>query len=113
VTCIRPSLLSPERLEGDVLQAPDFRLQKPQIHEGRSTVVLALDVVEPRARDREDRHAAAVRAAHLDRLKLATTHKPEGSEEEVVRLKHWALPMDCGRRGGLRSLRIEVGPSLL
>ena len=49
-------------------------------------MVLALDVVEPRARDREDRHAPPVRAAHLDRLELAATHEPEGSEEEVVRL---------------------------
>jgi hypothetical protein len=76
-------------------------------------VVLTLDVVEPLARDREDRHASPVCAAHLDRLELAAAHEPEGSEEEVVRLKHWALPVDCGRRGGLRSLRIEVGPSLL
>jgi hypothetical protein len=59
-------------------------------------VVLALGVVEPRARDREDRHAPPVRAAHLDRLELAATHEPEGSEEEVVRLKHWGPP--CGLR---------------
>jgi hypothetical protein len=46
-------------------------------------------------------------------VKLAATHEPEGSEEEVVGLKHWALPVDCGRRGGLACGRIEVGPSLL
>lgn len=66
-------------------------------------MVLPLHVLEPGARDREDRHAAPVRAAYLHRLELAATHEPEGSEEEVVRLKHWALPVDCGRRGGLAS----------
>jgi len=73
-------------------------------------VVLALNVVEPWARDREDRYAPPVRAAHLDRLELAATHEPEGSEEEVVRLKHWALPVDCGRRGGVASDTDRGGP---
>jgi len=81
VTCIRPPLLSPECLEGDILQAPDFRLQKPQVHDRRAAVVLAHDVLERRARDREDRDATAVRTAHLDRLQLAATHEPESSEE--------------------------------
>jgi hypothetical protein len=81
VTCICAPLLSAQRLEGDVLQAPDFRLQKPQVHDRRAAVVLAHDVLERRARDREDRDATAVRATHLDRLQLAATHEPEGSEE--------------------------------
>ena len=113
MTCIRPPLLCTKRLEGHVLQAPDFRLQKPQVHEGLATVVVARRLVDPGAADREDRDAAPVRAAHLDAVKLAATHEPEGSEEEVVGLKHWALPVDCGRRGGLASGRIEVSPSLL
>jgi hypothetical protein len=100
VTCIRPPLLFAQRVEGDILQAPDFRLQKPQIHEGRSAVVLALDVVEPRASDREDRHTPPVHAAHLDRLELAATHEPEGSEEEVVRLKHWPSLWTAGGEVG-------------
>ena len=59
-------LLCTQRLEGHVLQAPDFRLEKPQVHERLATVVLARDVVEPGTGDREDRHPAPVRAAHLD-----------------------------------------------
>jgi hypothetical protein len=86
VTCIRPPLLCPQRLEGHVLQAPDFRLQKPQVHERRATVVVARRVLDARARDREDRDATPVRPAHLDRAQLAAAHEPEGSEEEVVGL---------------------------
>jgi hypothetical protein len=89
VTCIRPPLLSPQRLEGHVLQAADFRLEKPQVHERLAPVVLASHVVDRRADDREDRHAPTVRAAHLDAAQLAAAHEPEGAEEEVVRLEHW------------------------
>jgi hypothetical protein len=113
LTCIRPPLLCTKRVEGHVLQAPDFRLQKSQVHESPAAVVVTHRLVDPGAADREDRDPAPVRAAHLDAVKLAATHEPEGSEEEVVRLKHWSLPVDCGRRGGLACGRIEVGPSLL
>jgi hypothetical protein len=113
VTCIRPPLLSPKRLEGSVLQAPDFRLQKPQVHERRSAVVLALDVVEPRARDREDRHAPPVRAAHLDRLELAAANEPEGPEEEIVGLEHWTLPWTAGGEVGYVVGGSELSPALL
>jgi hypothetical protein len=113
LTCIRPPLLCTQRLEGHVLQAPDFRLQEPQIHERRATVVVACRFLGAGAADREDRDPTPVRAAHLDTAQLAATHEPEGSEEEVVRLKHWALPVDYGRRGGLACVRIEVGQSLL
>jgi hypothetical protein len=88
VTCIRSPLLSPKRLEGDILQAPDFRLQKPQVHEGLATVVVPNRFLETRAVDREDRDPSPVRAAHLDVLELAAADKPEGAKEEVVRLKH-------------------------
>jgi hypothetical protein len=73
------SLLSSQRVEGQFLQAPHLGLQEPQVHERRSLVVVALGVF--RAADHEDRHAAAVRAAHLDALKLTATHEPEGTEE--------------------------------
>jgi hypothetical protein len=86
VTCIRPPLLCPQRFEGHVLQAPDFRLQKPQVHERLATVVVAGRVLDTRAADREERDAAPVRPAHLDRAQFATAHEPEGSKEEVVRL---------------------------
>jgi hypothetical protein len=100
VTCIRPPLLSPERLEGDVLQAPDFRLQKPQVHESLATVVVPDRLLEPRAADREDRDPTPVRAAYLDALELAPADEPEGPEEEVVGLKHWTLPWTAGGEVG-------------
>ena len=73
-------------------------------------MVLAHDVVEPRTADREDRDSPPVRPAHRDALELAATHEPEGSEEEVVGLKHWGLPVDCGRRGGLAFDTDRGGP---
>jgi hypothetical protein len=100
VTCIRPPLLCPERLEGDVLEAPDFRLQKPQVHERLAAVVVAHRLLEPRAADREDRDPPPVRAAHLDALELAAAHEPERPEEEVVGLKHWTLPWTAGGEVG-------------
>jgi hypothetical protein len=86
LTCIRPPLLCTKCVEGHVLQTPDFRLQKPQVHEGLAAVVVAHRVVHPGAADREDRDPAAVRPAHLDGVKLAAAHEPEGSKEEVVGL---------------------------
>jgi hypothetical protein len=107
---MRP-LLSPERVEGQLLQAPHLGLQEPQVHQRGASVVLTLGVFD--AADQEDRHAAAVRAAHLDALKLAAAHETEGAEKQVVRLEHVSLP--CGPReeswGTVRS--IEVSPSLL
>jgi hypothetical protein len=113
LTCISPPLLFADCIEGDVLEPPDFRLQKPQVHEGRSSVIVASGLLGPGAADREDRDPTPVRPAHLDCLELAPADEPEGAEEEVVGLEHWSLPVDCGRRGGLASLQIEVGPSLL
>jgi hypothetical protein len=91
VTCIRPLLCS-QRVEGQLLQPPHFRLEKPQVHERCSAVVLARDVVDGRAGNREDRHAPPVRAAHLDASQLAPADEPEGAEEEIVGLEHWCLP---------------------
>jgi hypothetical protein len=65
-------------------------------------VVVARRVVDARASDREDRDATTIRAAYLDRAQLAATHEPEGSEKEIVGFQHLALPVDCGRRGGVR-----------
>ena len=59
-------------------------------------MVLPRGVLHPRPGDLEDRHPSAVCAVDLDRLKLAPTDEPEGAEEEVVGLKHVALP--CGLR---------------
>jgi hypothetical protein len=112
VTCIS-TLLPAECVERGVLQTCDFRFQKPQIHERGAAVVVTRRFVDAGAGDREDRDAASVRAAYLDPPQLAATHEPEGPEEEVVRLKHLALPVDYGRRGGLACIRIEVGQSLL
>jgi hypothetical protein len=81
VTCIPPPLLFADRIEGGVLEPPHFRLQQPQVHQSRAAVVIAYGFVDPQAADREDRHAAPVRAAHFDRLELATSHQPEGTEE--------------------------------
>jgi len=49
-------------------------------------VVVAGRVLGAGTADREDRDAAPVRPAHLDRAQLAAAHEPEGSEEEVVGL---------------------------
>jgi len=49
-------------------------------------VVVAGRVLDARSADREDRDAASVRPAHLDRAQLAAAYEPEGSEEEVVGL---------------------------
>jgi hypothetical protein len=81
-----PSLLSSERIEGDVLQAPHLGLQKPQIHERRPTVKLTLGVLG--AADQKHRDAAAVAAAHQDALELAATHEAKRPQEDVVRLDH-------------------------
>jgi hypothetical protein len=100
VTCILPPLLFSDRVEGSVLETPHFRLQEPQVHEGRPSVIVPHGLLDIRAADREDRDAAAVRATDLDPLELAATHETEGPEEEVVCLEHACLPVDCGRRGG-------------
>jgi hypothetical protein len=100
VTCIRPPLLCTKRLEGHVLETPDFRLEKPQVHESLATVVVAYRFVEPGAGDREDRDPTPVRAAHLDASQLASADEPESPEEEVVGLKHWTLPWTAGGEVG-------------
>jgi hypothetical protein len=100
VTCIRPPLLFAQRTEGQILQAPDFRLQKPQVHEGLATVVVPYRFLEPRAADREDRDPTPVRAAHLDTLEFAPADEPEGPEEQVIGLKHWTLPWTAGGEVG-------------
>ncbi|MGH9389810.1 MAG: hypothetical protein ACRD1Z_09355 [Vicinamibacteria bacterium] len=81
MTCIPPPLLLADRVERGVLQPPDFGLEKPQVHQRRASVVVALGVLDARSADREDRHAAAVRATDLDRLKLAAADETEGAEE--------------------------------
>jgi len=100
VTCIPPPLLCTQRLESHVLQAPDFRLEKPQVHESLATVVVTYRFVEARAADPEDREASPVRAAYLDASKLAPADEPEGPEEEVVGLQHWTLPWTAGGEVG-------------
>ena len=75
-------------------------------------VVLPLGVLHARARDPEDRHAPAVRAAHQHRSQLAAAHQAECPEEEVVRLQHWRLPWTKGGEVG-KLVSIEVGPALL
>jgi len=108
-----PPLLLADRVKRRVLEPPDFRLQKPQVHEGCSSVVVPCGLLDSGAADREDRDPTPVRPADLDAPKLAAADEPQGSEEEVIGLKHWTLPVDCGRRGGLACFRIEVSPSLL
>ena len=63
-------------------------------------MVVPYRFVEPGAGDREDRHPTPVRAAHLDAPQLAPADEPEGSEEEVVGLKHWTLPWTAGGEVG-------------
>jgi hypothetical protein len=112
VTCISPLLLT-DRLEGQVLEPPDFRLQKPQVHEGGTAPVLTLGIVHPRSGDSEEGDAPAVRSAYLDALKLAAADEAQGPEEEVVGLEH------VSSLRGLREERwdtvtsIGASPSLL
>ena len=63
-------------------------------------MVVPYRFVEPRAGDREDGDPTPVRAAHLDALQLAPADEPEGSENEVVGLKHWTLPWTAGGEVG-------------
>jgi hypothetical protein len=51
-------------------------------------MVLTLGVRHARTRDPEEGHAASVRAAHLDGLKLSSTHQAVGTQEEIVGLQH-------------------------
>jgi hypothetical protein len=80
-----------QRLEGHALEACHLALEKTQVHDRLATVVLALDVRHLGALDLEDRHAASVQTAHFDAAQLATTQKPEGSQEQVLGLKHRRL----------------------
>jgi len=95
-----PPLLYADRLEGEILEAPDFRLQEPQVHEGRAAVVLPRGVLDGRPGDAEEGDAPPVRAAHLDGLELAAADEAQCPEEEVIGLEHVSLPVDCGRRDG-------------
>jgi hypothetical protein len=70
-----------QRLESGLLQTAHFRLEKPQVHDGLATVVLAYRLVGPGAGDREDRDPAPVRPSHLDPGKLAAAHEAEGPQE--------------------------------
>jgi hypothetical protein len=110
LTCITPPLLSPQRLEGDVLEASHLRLQKTQVHERGAAVVLALGLLHTRPRDPEDRVSPAVHPAHLDSPKFAPADEPQGSEEEVVGLQHLALPWTAGGEVGYVLGRIEGEP---
>lgn len=55
-------------------------------------MVLALDLAHARALYQEDRHATPVLPPHLDVAQLAATHEAEGTQEQVVGLKHPHLP---------------------
>jgi len=106
VTCIS-ALLSPQRLECEVLQARDFGLEETQVHDGPAAVVLALDVLHAGAFDLEDRHPPPVHAPHLDAGELAAAREPESPKEEVLGLEHRRLPchshaLDSRRRVGYR-----------
>jgi hypothetical protein len=86
-----PTLLSTERLECQVLQACDLGLEETQVHHRRTTVILALDVLHARAFDVEDRHAPAVDALNLDIAQLAAADEPQGSQKQILGLKHRCL----------------------
>jgi len=90
------ALLSTECLEGQVLQARDFRLEKAQVHQRRAAVVLPLDVAHAGALDAEDRQPLPVHAPHLDAGEFAAAREPEGAEEEVFRLEHPASLLPAG-----------------
>lgn len=70
-------------------------------------MVFALDVLHAGAFDAEDRHAPAVDAPDLDIAQLAAADEPQGSQEQVLGLKHRCLQchshaLDSQRRVGYR-----------
>ena len=65
-------------------------------------MVVALGVLHPWPGDAEDGDPPPVRSTHLDGLELAAADEAQRSEEEIVRLDHVCLPVDAGRRGGIR-----------
>jgi hypothetical protein len=70
-------------------------------------MVPALGVHRGRARDPEEGHAAPVRPAHLDGLKLSSTYQAVlavGAEEEIVGLQHGFLLSMWPRLGRPRPL---------
>ena len=54
-------------------------------------MVLALGIRHPGTLDAEDRHALAVHAPDLDVAQLAAADEAEGSQEEILGLKHRRL----------------------
>jgi len=106
VTCIS-ALLPAERLECEVLQARDFGLQETQVHDRGATAILPLDVLHAGTFDVEDRHPPAVDAPDLDVAQLAAADESQGSQKQVLGLKHRRLPyrshaLDSPRRVGYR-----------
>jgi hypothetical protein len=87
LTCIS-TLLPSERLECEVLQTRDLRLEETEFHKRRTPVVLPLELLHPGAFDAEDRHASPVHAPDIDASKLAASREPKGSKEEVLGLEH-------------------------
>ena len=96
-------------MKGQVLQASDLGLEEAQVHQGGPAVVVALDLFHAGAFDAEDRHPLPVDAPDLDLPELAAADEPQGSQEEVLGLKHRRLlrctPVDCWRRDRLRWVR--------
>jgi hypothetical protein len=88
LTLISSLLLAAQRGESEVLQPHDLGLDQAQVDQRPPAVVLALDVVHARTSDLEDRHAPPIRAAHKGAHQLAAARKSQGTQEEVIRLKH-------------------------
>lgn len=75
--------------------------------------VLPLHVLHPRAFDREDGHALAVRPVDLDIADVAATQQPESTQKKIVRTQHRCLLGGLGRAGSAKVGSVEVSLSLL
>jgi hypothetical protein len=92
------ALLSSKRLESDALEARDLGLEEAEVHQTWTVEVLAFGIVDAVAVDPEEGHGTAVDQPDNDVAQLATTHEPEGPEEQVIGLEHACLPW-TGRAG--------------
>jgi hypothetical protein len=69
-----------------------LRLEKLEVHDRRTAVVLSFDILHAWTFDTEDRHPSAIDSADDYFVKLSSSDQPEGPEEEVIGLEHRSPP---------------------
>jgi len=78
------SLLLTNRFKRPVLQPLELELEKLEVHDGLSAVVLPLPLLEPL--DSKHRRPSPVRSSDLNFLELASSQEHVGAQEEVIGL---------------------------